>query len=159
MFDAARASARASAARLARRDLPRPLEGSPVTSNNLAFTEGVRTEAGAWIRAERVPDVDAPFGERLHDEGAAAIGETTVPAFGWMGCGESPLTGTTHNPWKLGANAGGSRSGAGDAAAGQRLERAHRPDDPDRGGCRVDDPDPRRPKRPRPGASRRRSRE
>ena len=94
-----------------------PLHGVPTTIKDLAFTKGVRTMAGSHIYADRVPDEDAPFVERLAGAGAISIGKTTVPEFGWKGCGESPLTGISHNPWKHGTNAGGSSTGAAICAA------------------------------------------
>src|SRR5688500_5511451 len=38
-----------------------PLHGIPVSIKDLALTRGVRTMAGSFIFADRVPDVDAPF--------------------------------------------------------------------------------------------------
>ncbi len=81
------------------------------------MTKGVRTMAGSHVFAERIPEVDGPIVERLRDAGAITLGKTTVPEFGWKGCGDSPLTGITHNPWKVGYNAGGSSAGAGALAA------------------------------------------
>ena len=94
-----------------------PLHGIPVTIKDLVFTKGVRTMAGSHVFKDRVPDFDAPVVERLRAAGAISLGKTTVPEFGWIGCGDSPLTGTTHNPWKHGFNAGGSSSGAAVCAA------------------------------------------
>ncbi|MEM6846823.1 MAG: amidase [Pseudomonadota bacterium] len=111
-FDAARDGAKASAERVAAGEPKGPLEGIPVTIKDLTFTKGVRTMAGSHIYADRVPDEDAPLVERLRDAGGISLGKTTVPEGGWIGCGDSPLTGTTHNPWKHGYNAGGSSSGA-----------------------------------------------
>ena len=116
-FEAARAGARASAERIAKGEPLRPLEGLPCTIKDLVMTKGVRTMAGSRIHANRVPEVDGPVVDRLRDAGAIAFGKTTVPEFGWIGCGDSPATGTTHNPWKPGYNAGGSSSGAGALAA------------------------------------------
>jgi aspartyl-tRNA(Asn)/glutamyl-tRNA(Gln) amidotransferase subunit A len=59
-----------------------PLHGVPITIKDLAFTRGVRTMAGSWIYADRVPTEDAPFVERLAAAGAISIGKTTVPEFG-----------------------------------------------------------------------------
>lgn len=117
MFDAARDAARVAEAKLARGGPLGPLEGIPVTIKDLVMTKGVRTMAGSFIHEHRVPDVDAPVVERLRDAGAIAIGKTTTPEFGWKGCGESPLTGSSHNPWKRGYNAGGSSTGAAICAA------------------------------------------
>jgi aspartyl-tRNA(Asn)/glutamyl-tRNA(Gln) amidotransferase subunit A len=94
-----------------------PLHGVPITIKDLAFTRGVRTMAGSWIYADRVPTEDAPFVERLAAAGAISIGKTTVPEFGWKGCGDSPVTGVSHNPWRHGTNAGGSSTGAAICAA------------------------------------------
>ena len=116
-FDAARDAAKASAERVARGEPLGPLEGLPVTIKDLTMTKGVRTMAGSWVYAERVPQEDAPLVQRLRDAGAISIGKTTVPEAGWIGCGDSPLTGSTHNPWRHGFNAGGSSSGAAACAA------------------------------------------
>ena len=94
-----------------------PLHGIPVTIKDLAFTRGVKTMGGSHIFADRVPDEDAPFVTRLEQAGAIMIGKTTTPEFGWKGCGDSPLTGVSHNPWKHGYNAGGSSTGAAICAA------------------------------------------
>ena len=94
-----------------------PLHGVPVTIKDLHMTKGVRTMGGSHIFADRVPDYDAPFVPRLRAAGTILIGKTTVPEFGWKGCGDSPLTGISHNPWKKGFNAGGSSTGAAICAA------------------------------------------
>jgi aspartyl-tRNA(Asn)/glutamyl-tRNA(Gln) amidotransferase subunit A len=115
--DAARARAREAEQAVMRSDPLGTLHGVPTTIKDLAFSKGVRTMAGSWVYAERIPDVDAPFVERLAAAGAISIGKTTVPEFGWKGCGDSPLTGISHNPWKHGMNAGGSSTGAAICAA------------------------------------------
>ena len=94
-----------------------PLHGVPTTIKDLTSTKGIRTMSGSHVDADRVPDEDAPFVERLAAAGAISMGKTTTPEFGWMGCGKSPLTGVSHNPWKHGYNAGGSSTGAAICAA------------------------------------------
>ena len=89
-----------------------PLHGVPTTIKDLAATKGLKTMAGSHIFADQVMDEDAPFVTRLAEAGAISIGKTTTPEFGWKGCGDSPLTGASHNPWKRGYNAGGSSTGA-----------------------------------------------
>ena len=89
-----------------------PLHGVPTTIKDLTSTKGIRTMSGSHVDAHRVPDEDAPFVERLAAAGAISMGKTTTPEFGWMGCGKSPITGVSHNPWKHGYNAGGSSAGA-----------------------------------------------
>lgn len=116
-FALAREQARALEAELRRGAPMRRLHGLPITLKDLLFTKGIPTKAGSWIFAERVPDVDAVVVERLRDAGAVFLGKTTTPELGWKGCGDSPLTGVSHNPWKLGYNAGGSSTGAAICAA------------------------------------------
>ena len=94
-----------------------PLHGVPTSIKDLAPTKGIRTMRGSHVYADNVPDEDAPFVGRLAAAGAISLGKTTTPEFGWMGCGKSPLTGVSHNPWKHGYNAGGSSTGAAICAA------------------------------------------
>ncbi|MEE2980614.1 MAG: amidase [Pseudomonadota bacterium] len=94
-----------------------PLHGVPTSIKDLAPTKGIRTMHGSHVYADFVPDEDAPFVGRLAAAGAISLGKTTTPEFGWMGCGKSPLTGVSHNPWKHGYNAGGSSTGAAICAA------------------------------------------
>ncbi|HYE94420.1 MAG TPA: amidase family protein, partial [Terriglobales bacterium] len=60
---------------------------------------------------------DAPFVPRLRAAGGVMLGKTTTPEFGWKGMGDSPLTGSTRNPWNTKMTSGGSSAGAGVAAA------------------------------------------
>jgi aspartyl-tRNA(Asn)/glutamyl-tRNA(Gln) amidotransferase subunit A len=94
-----------------------PLHGVPYAIKDLALTKGIRTMSGSHIFAARVPDVDAPFVPRLRAAGGVMLGKTTTPEFGWKGMGDSPLTGSTRNPWNTAMTTGGSSAGAGAAAA------------------------------------------
>src|SRR5258706_10932250 len=94
-----------------------PLHGVPYSIKDLAFTKGIRTMSGSHIFATRVPDVDAPFVTRLRDAGGVMLGKTATPGFGWKGMGDSPLTGSTRNPWNTAMTTGGSSAGAGAAAS------------------------------------------
>ena len=116
-FDAARDAAKRSEGRIAGGEHLRPLEGIPVTIKDLVMTKGIRSMAGSYIFEHRVPESDAPIVERVREAGAVVIGKTTTPELGWKGCGDSPLTGISHNPWKHGYNAGGSSTGAAICAA------------------------------------------
>jgi aspartyl-tRNA(Asn)/glutamyl-tRNA(Gln) amidotransferase subunit A len=93
------------------------LHGVPVTIKDLSFTKGVRTMGGSNLYRDRVPDFDHVHVERLRAAGAISIGKTAVPELGWKGTSHSPVTGITHNPWRLGLNAGGSSAGAAVCAA------------------------------------------
>ena len=107
-LDAARAAEQAVMAgkRLGR------LHGVPVSIKDLTVMKGVRWMAGSHIFADRVGEEDAPVVTRLRRAGAVILGKTTTPEFGWKGLSDSPLTGATHNPWKIGRTAGGSSAGA-----------------------------------------------
>ena len=89
----------------------------PVTIKDLALTGDMPTQSGSKIFAGHRPTEDAPVVSRLREAGAIVTGKTTTSEFGWTGVSRSPLTGITHNPWKLGYNAGASSAGAGAAAA------------------------------------------
>ncbi len=84
----------------------------PVTIKDLTWTRGVRTTSGSLMHAEFVPTEDAPVAERLRAAGAVMLGKTSVPEYGWKAETTNRLIGSTHNPWRLGATAGGSSGGA-----------------------------------------------
>jgi aspartyl-tRNA(Asn)/glutamyl-tRNA(Gln) amidotransferase subunit A len=116
-FEQVMAAAHEAEAAVMRGDTLGPLHGVPTTIKDLVLTKGVRSMAGSRIFADRIPDVDSPVVERLRAAGAISLGKTTCPELGWKGCGDSPLTGISHNPWKHGTNAGGSSTGAAICAA------------------------------------------
>src|SRR5262252_5657660 len=93
------------------------LHGIPFSIKDLHYTKDVRTMSGSFIFEHRVPDVDPPVVRRLKQAGGIMLGKTTTPEFGWKGLSDSPLTGSTRNPWNTAMTAGGSSAGAGAAAA------------------------------------------
>lgn len=116
-FETAMDQARSAEAAVMRGEARGLLHGVPTTIKDLALTRGVRTMSGSNLFRNRVPDIDHVHVERMRAAGSISIGKTTVPELGWKGTGHSPVTGITHNPWKLGYNAGGSSSGAAVCAA------------------------------------------
>lgn len=100
-----------------REDQLGPLHGIPVTIKDHEAIAGLPTEFGSLTQKGKIPDFTAPMTTRLRNAGAVILGKTTTPEFGWKGVSDGPLTGTTHNPWRPGYNAGGSSSGAAVAAA------------------------------------------
>lgn len=94
-----------------------PLHGVPVTIKDLEPVRGMPFERGTYLFRGDVAAADNVVVARLRNAGAVILGKTTTPEFGWKGVSHSPLTGVTHNPWKLGLNAGASSSGAGVGAA------------------------------------------
>ena len=115
--DAARDAAREAEAAVMRGDELGALHGVPTTIKDLHQLAGVPLERGSCSMKGNVPETDAPFVTRLKNAGAIILGKTTTPEFGWKGVSQSPLTGITSNPWKLGYNAGASSAGAGAGAA------------------------------------------
>jgi len=114
---------RAEEARREARDAERakeplgPLHGIPISIKDLTSTKGIRTTFGSKAYAENVPEVDATFVTRLRQAGAILLGKTNTPEFGNKGVTDSPLHGTTANPWSLDRTAGGSSGGAAAAVA------------------------------------------
>ena len=115
--EAAMEGAKAAETTLMKNQPVGPLHGLPVTIKDLHYVKGVTNEKGSWTQKGFVPDTDAPFVTRLKDAGAIVIGKTTVCEFAWKGVSQSPMTGITSNPWKLGYNTGASSAGAGAASA------------------------------------------
>ena len=94
------------------------LDGVPVAIKDLVVSKGWPTLRGSKTVDRNQPaEHDAPSVARLRENGAVFIGKTTTPEFGWKGTNDSPLTGTTRNPWNLSKTPGGSSGGAGAALA------------------------------------------
>ncbi|AFZ68939.1 amidase family protein [Deinococcus peraridilitoris] len=99
------------------------LHGLPVLLKDNIDTEGeLHTTAGAWnLRAHRA-ERDAPLVAQLRAAGAIVLGKANMTewanftTFG-MPNGFSSLGGQVRNPWKDGADVGGSSSGSGAAVA------------------------------------------
>ncbi|BBK37255.1 amidase [Allostella sp. ATCC 35155] len=116
--DEALDQARASEARWSKGAPEGRLDGVPVSLKDLMLVRGKPTGRGSRTSdpADLAAD-DAPAIARLRAANAVFLGRTTTPEFGWKGCGDSPLTGITRNPWNLERNPGGSSSGAATAVA------------------------------------------
>jgi aspartyl-tRNA(Asn)/glutamyl-tRNA(Gln) amidotransferase subunit A len=116
----ARASARAAERAFARGaggDPAPVLAGIPVTIKDLIPTAGIETTFGSHAFAGHVPDADAALARRIRRAGAAVLGKTTTPEFGWKCPTDSPLLGVTRNPWALDRTPGGSTGGSAVAVA------------------------------------------
>jgi aspartyl-tRNA(Asn)/glutamyl-tRNA(Gln) amidotransferase subunit A len=94
------------------------VDGVPSTVKDLILTKGWPTRRGS-----RTVDPNQPWEEdgasvaRMKEQGAVFLGKTTTPEFGWKGVTDSPLTGTTCNPWNTAMTPGGSSGGAAVASA------------------------------------------
>jgi len=115
--DEAMEAARAADRALASGEAVGPLHSVPVTIKDHEAVRGMQVEYGTYLRKGEVAAADNAMVSRLRQAGAIILGKTTTPEFGWKGVSESPLTGITHNPWKLGFNAGASSAGAAVGAA------------------------------------------
>lgn len=113
----AQAAARAAEQALSDGQQVGPLHGIPVTIKDLFDVAGLPTSAGSHTRLGYVAERSAVFVQRMVDAGAIIVAKTTTSEFGWKGVSQSPLTGITSNPWRLGWNTGASSAGAGAGAA------------------------------------------
>jgi amidase len=114
--DAARRTADAADAALARGEVIGPLHGVPMTVKDTYQTAGMRTTCGleAW---DHVPDHDAEAVRRLRGAGAVIFGKTNTPALAGDWQTFNPIFGTTNNPWDTTRTTGGSSGGAAAAVA------------------------------------------
>jgi aspartyl-tRNA(Asn)/glutamyl-tRNA(Gln) amidotransferase subunit A len=119
--EAVRSMAEDSEARWSAGEPLSPLDGVPVAIKDILLTKGWPTRRGSLTVDPNGPwTEDAPCVARLREAGAVLIGKTTTPEFGWKGSTDSPLTGTTRNPWNMAKTPGGS-SGGSSAALAARL--------------------------------------
>ncbi len=87
------------------------MHGFPHAVKDLAATKGIRTTQGSPL-ADRVPQKDALFVERLKRSGAIIIGKTNAPEFGLGSQTYNSIFGTTLNAYSQSKCAGGSSGGA-----------------------------------------------
>lgn len=118
----ARDQARASDARRAAGVTRSRLDGIPVIIKDNIECRGLPGTAGSLALAGRPVLGDAPLITRLRAAGLVVLGAANLSEWanfrgehspsGWSAVG-----GLTHNPWRIGASAGGSSSGSGAALA------------------------------------------
>lgn len=110
--------ARASEARWTRGEPVGLVDGLPTTVKDLLLAKAWPTRRGSLTVNPNQPwDEDSASVARLREQGAVILGKTTTPEFGWKGVTDSPLTGTTRNPWDTALTPGGSSGGAAVACA------------------------------------------
>ncbi|MEZ5298940.1 MAG: amidase, partial [Ilumatobacteraceae bacterium] len=115
--DDALAAARAAADAIGRGDVLGPLHGVPVAVKDTTPTAGHRTTLGSVAFEHWVPDHDAAIVRTLRRAGAMIVGKTTTPELAHTLITDSPLLGTTRNPWNPERTPGGSSGGSGAAVA------------------------------------------
>lgn len=110
--DGARAAARDSEARWMKGAPLSPIDGVPTSIKDTTTVKGWPTRYGSHATDETPATEDAPVVARLRAAGQPILGKSATPEFGWKALTDSPLQGTTRNPWNPAHTPGGSSGGA-----------------------------------------------
>lgn len=104
-----------------RQGLPRgPFTGVPLPVKDISFPmNGVPSEYGSKLFADRRPKRDSTAIERLKRAGFVPFARTRVPELGILPTTESTYGGITRNPFALNHTAGGSSGGSAAAVAAE----------------------------------------
>jgi amidase len=109
--------AKAAEVAIGRGELLGPLHGVPLTVKDTIETAGLRTTSGSLLRAEYLPDRDAPAVARLKAAGAIILGKTNAAEMAMDYTADNPVFGRTNNPHELSLTPGGSSGGEAAAIA------------------------------------------
>ena len=109
--------AREAEAAVTRGDSLGPLHGVPVTVKDTIETAGLRTTSGSAMRAEFVPERDAPAVARLKAAGAIILGKTNTAEMAMDYTTDNPVFAPTVNPHDPQMTTGGSSGGEAAAIA------------------------------------------
>lgn len=112
MYEQARADAERLTREMRAGEARGPLAGVPVTIKDLVFVAGVPAYGGSPMNRSFVPEADAAVVSALRASGAIITCKTTTCESGYKLTADSPVTGTTRNPWNPGRTSGGSSGGA-----------------------------------------------
>lgn len=96
------------------------LDGVPVAVKDDFAVAGWSTLHGSLATCDKKETSDAPATAGFRRHGAVLLGKTNLPEVGWKAVTDSPLTGTTRNPWDVTKTPGGS-SGGNAAALALRM--------------------------------------
>ncbi|MDQ5845714.1 MAG: amidase [Acidobacteriota bacterium] len=94
-----------------------PLHGLPVTVKDTIETAGLRSTSGSVMRAEFVPELDAPAVARLKEAGAIILGKTNTAEMAMDYTTDNPVFGRASNPYNPLLTTGGSSGGEAVAIA------------------------------------------
>ncbi len=93
------------------------LHGVPITIKDTIETAGLRTTSGSKIRADYVPQTDAPAVARLKAAGAIILGKTNAAEMAMDYNADNPVFGRTNHPMNAELTPGGSSGGEAAAIA------------------------------------------
>ncbi len=93
------------------------LAGIPLAVKDLEDAAGMPTRYGSLLSSDDPAEGDSVLVSRLRAAGCIVVGKTTTPEYGHKGVTESPLSGSTANPWDLERSPGGSSGGSAAALA------------------------------------------
>lgn len=99
------------------RAIPKDLLCLPITVKDTIETAGIRTTSGSRLRADYVPDRDAPAVARLKTAGAIILGKTNAAEMAMDYTADNPLFGRTVHPRDPKLTPGGSSGGEAVAIA------------------------------------------
>ena len=102
----------------ARGDDPGVLAGVPFGVKDIENCAGMPTSFGSLAYADAPPATsDDPNVARLRRAGAVPVGKTATPEFAFDSITDTPMWGTTRNPWDLAKTPGGSSGGSAAAVS------------------------------------------
>ena len=93
------------------------LHGVPATIKDTIETAGLRTTSGSRIRADQVPQNDAPAVARVKAAGAIVLGKTNPAEMAMDYTADNPVFGRTNHPLNAELTPGGSSGGEAVALA------------------------------------------
>lgn len=122
--DAARASAKAADAAMAKGGAKSPLHGVPVGLKDIIDLEGVHTTAHSKLLLDNVARSDAFVTAKLKEAGCVITGKLSTHEFAIGGPAFDLPFPPARNPWNPAHHPGGSSSGAGTSVAAGMLPAA-----------------------------------
>jgi Asp-tRNA(Asn)/Glu-tRNA(Gln) amidotransferase A subunit family amidase len=109
--------AREAEAAVIRGDALGPLHGLPVTIKDTIETAGLRATSGSRMRADFIPESDAPAVRRLKEAGAIILGKTNCAEMAMDYTADNAVFGRANNPHNPLLTPGGSSGGEAAAIA------------------------------------------
>ena len=109
--------ARAAEDAVMRGDNVGALHGVPITIKDTIETAGLRTSSGSKMRAEYIPQMDAPAVAYLKAAGAIVLGKTNAAEMAMDYTADNPVFGRTNHPLNASLTPGGSSGGEAVAIA------------------------------------------